>query len=113
MSKKKKAAAAPDDDLYLTKKEILEILDLIIDHWQKNKLANWVYIQTIRGIKLAVMVMDEGLLRVLWKQLIFVFNHIYKMSEMERLSGDMPRARFFIDRLKDDLRSGRVFDYPG
>ena len=97
------------EELYLSKEEILEVLNAIIQHWKKNKRANWQYITTLNGLKMALSIMPAEMLKVIWGQVIRAFMELYSLSEMKRLAGERPNASFFKDRLLDKIRSGELF----
>ena len=99
----------PVDDLYLEKHEILDVVDAIIQHWKKNKMANWQYIATLNGFKMALSIMPNDMLRVIWRQVITAFTELYSLSEMKRLEGERPNAKFFKDTLMAKIKSGELF----
>ena len=97
------------DELHLSKAEILEVLTAIIQHWKKNRRDNWQYITSLNGLKLALSIMPDSMLRVIWSQVIRAFMELYSLSEMKRLAGERPSAAFFKDRLIEKIRSGELF----
>jgi len=97
------------DKLYLSKSQIVEVIDAIIFYWQAQPGRNWTYTNSLRGIKMAVLIMDENILRAIWSQVIRAFMELYSLSEMKRLAGETPDAQFFYETLLRKIQSGELF----
>jgi len=96
--------------LHLTRDQVLDIINAIIGYWQRAPGRNWTYTQALRGLKLAVIVMDEGVLNAIWRQVIAAFNELYTLNELKHMAGERPNAQFFVDRLLEKIRSGELFE---
>lgn len=107
---KAKRAAIKIEDLTLTKDDILDVINAIITYWKRAEGRNYSFIVALYGIKAAVLAMNEDLLRVIWSQIIRAFMELYSLSEMKRLAGESPNARFFVDRLIEKIHSGELFE---
>jgi len=98
------------EELRLTRDQVIDIINAIIGYWQRAPGRNWTYTNSLRGIKLAVFVMDQDTLNAIWHQVIAAFSELYTLSEMKRLAGECPNAQFFVDRLLEKIRSGELFE---
>lgn len=64
------------DKIVMTKKDILEIIDLILQQWNQNFGANWKFILGLRGIKAGIMLQPESVVRKIWTALLGFINQI-------------------------------------
>ena len=64
------------DKIVMTKKDILEIIDLILEQWNQNFGANWKFILGLRGIKAGIMLQPESVVRKIWSALLGFINQI-------------------------------------
>ncbi len=64
------------DKIVMTKKDILEIIDLILQQWNQNFGANWKFILGLRGIKAGIMLQPESVVRKIWSALLGFINQI-------------------------------------
>jgi len=97
------------DKLALSKDQVIEVINAIIDYWKRAEGRNYSYILALYGIRTAVMAMNDDLLRIIWHQIVRAFMELYSLSEMKRLAGESPSAQFFYETLLAKIRSGELF----
>lgn len=64
------------DKIVMKKKDILEIIDLILGQWNKDFVANWKFIFGLRAIKAGIFIQPEGVVKKIWTTLLEFVNEI-------------------------------------
>lgn len=92
--------------LMLSKEQIVEVLNAIMDIWRREPLKNAKLILAMLALRSAIQITPEPLLQVIWHKVMTAFNELYALNEMMRLKGEMPNAAFFVERLAEKIRRG-------
>ena len=61
------------DKLNLTKKDLLEFCDKVLDEWSENKVANFKYIVAIKLMIAQIRLTPEPILKAIWKKITLWF----------------------------------------
>lgn len=64
------------DKIVMRKKDILEIIDLILAQWNKDFATNWKFIFGLRAIKAGILLQPEGVVKKIWTALLEFINEI-------------------------------------
>lgn len=91
------------DRMTLTKKDLLEYLDLLIRRWNKNKIANFKVIASALGMKGYIMVTDEETIRTLWNEILNGINELMMINAIARARGENPDWADVCDKLRKKL----------
>jgi hypothetical protein len=82
----KKTAFEPDK-LALTKKDILDFCDRVIEKWSKNPPKNPNYILAMNAVKTSVLWTDDESLKAIWGLLIFYMKTHWLKAKMTKQNG--------------------------
>lgn len=93
------------DELNFSKEQILDILDAIIEGWQRNTKANWGYILAAKSFRAGVQVMHESLLVAIWSRVFRALNEIQNASQLRRLAGEQTGTQFLYEEALRKIRS--------
>ena len=67
------------DDLILTKPEILEFCDRVLEKWNKNPDVNATNILAMTAVKTSVVWTDDDSLRAIWSEILkWIFELLYE-----------------------------------
>ena len=61
------------DKLNLTKKDLLEFCDKVLEEWSENKIANFKYIVAIKLMIAQIRLTPEPILKAIWKKITLWF----------------------------------------
>jgi len=93
------------DKIVMTKKDILEIIDLILQQWNQNFGANWKFILGLRGIKAGIMLQPEGVVRKIWTALLGFINQIlYEFTIRDAVKQDEAWAKA-LSKVKQKIKT--------
>lgn len=93
------------DKIVMTKKDILEIIDLILQQWNQNFGANWKFILGLRGIKAGIMLQPESVVRKIWTALLGFINQIlYEFTIRDALKQDEAWAKA-LSKVKQKIKT--------
>jgi|SRR5579872_1198565 len=109
MSKKEITILPEDldpDRLILTKKDIVEYLDSIIDRWKKNLGANYKAIVSAYGMKGYILVTDEDTIKKVWTEILNGFNELLMKNAMARAKGENPDWYKIQEEIKKKIKEG-------
>lgn len=76
----------------LTKRDILDYIDLITKRWEKNKLKNAIYLSGLLGIRAMTYASSEGLIKKFWGEILKLMNFL--MARNAFLNDDNPSENF-------------------
>jgi len=78
------------DRLVLTKNEILEFCDKVIEKWNKHPSKNANNILAMTAVKASIVWTDEDSLKAIWSEIIhWVFELLYENALSQGNSGDV------------------------
>lgn len=89
------------DSLELTKKEILEFCDRVIEKWNKTPEKNTNNILAMTAVKASIVWTDDDSLKAIWNEIIgWVFELLYEnaLSKSKEDNGDWASV---LKKLKD------------
>lgn len=109
MKKKKREITFDPDMLHLTKDQIIEVIDAIIEAWERNPRANWLHIQAAKAFKVALRFVDDEALMEFWPRVVRAFDEINTASQMKRLAGEQEGAKSFFDRAIEKIRDPKFW----
>jgi len=93
------------DKIVMTKKDILEIIDLILQQWNQNFGANWKFILGLRGIKAGIMLQPESVVRKIWSALLGFINQIlYEFTIRDAVKQDEAWAKA-LSKVKQKIKT--------
>ncbi len=93
------------DKIVMTKKDILEIIDLILQQWNQNFGANWKFILGLRGIKAGIMLQPESVVRKIWTALLGFINQIlYEFTIRDAVKQDEAWAKA-LSKVKQKIKT--------
>ncbi len=98
--------ALKQDELILTKQDVLDMFDGLIKRWKKNEKANFLVIQSIRGIKLWILATPEGVVRFIWNDILKFFNKIILYNEVLKDRGEKNPMLKSFERVKAEIKEG-------
>jgi hypothetical protein len=104
MPKKKQNKAFDPDMLVLTKQEIVEFCDRVLEKWNKNPKANTQNIMAMNAVKMSVLWTDEDSLKAIWSEILkWAFTLLYKnaISQTKEENVDWSRIMGKIKRLEE------------
>jgi len=79
MSKKKKNKTFDPDRLALTKQEILEFCDSVLEKWKTKTNKNAQHILAMNAVRMSVLFTDEDSLKAIWSEILrWAFVLLYK-----------------------------------
>jgi len=79
MSKKKKSKTFDPDRLELTKEEILEFCDRVLEKWRTKTNENAQHILAMNAVRMSVLFTDEDSLKAIWDEILrWAFVLLYK-----------------------------------
>lgn len=109
MTKKKMITFDPDM-LHLSRDQIIEVLDAIIEGWEKNTGANWFHILAAKSLRTAIRFMDPTALTAVWPRIVRAFDEINTASQMRRLGGEQgDDADFFYQTALKKIRDPKFW----
>lgn len=78
------------DRLVLTKNEILDFCDKVIEKWNKHPSKNANNILAMTAVKASIVWTDEDSLKAIWSEIIhWVFELLYENALSQGNSGDV------------------------
>lgn len=92
--------------LMLTKDQIIEVLDAIIKVWKRNAKANAKLLLSMYALKAAIKIVPDSILEEIWFKVMTAFFELRQLNDAVRLTGEMPNAQFFVDRMVEKIRRG-------
>lgn len=92
--------------LMLTKEQITDVIDAIVKVWRREPLKNAKLIISMVALRGAIAIVPDSILQEIWHKVMTAFMELYQLNEMKRLTGEMPDAQFFVDRLVEKIRRG-------
>jgi hypothetical protein len=104
MPKKKQNKAFDPDMLVLTKQEIVEFCDRVLEKWNKNPKANTQNIMAMNAVKMSVLWTDEDSLKSIWNEILkWAFALLYKnaISQTKEENVDWSRIMGKIKKLEE------------
>jgi len=104
MSKKKQNKAFDPDRFVLTKQEIVEFCDRVLEKWNKNPKENAQNIVAMNAVKLGVIWTDENSLKSIWSEILnWAFTLLYKnaIAQTKEENVDWSRIMGKIKRLEE------------
>lgn len=104
MPKKKQNKAFDPDRLVLTKQEIVEFCDRVLEKWNKNPKANAQHIFAMDAVRMSVLWTDEDSLKAIWSKILkWAFALLYKnaISQTKEENIDWSRIMGKIKRLEE------------
>ncbi|QDI88246.1 hypothetical protein Nisw_01210 [Candidatus Nitrosopumilus sp. SW] len=84
------------DELVLSKNEILEFCDRVIEKWSKNTTKNAKNILAMNAVKTSVLWTDDESLKAIWREIIaWTFELLYEnaMSQDEQWSNMLKKLK--------------------
>ena len=79
MPKKNQNNAFDPNMLVLTKQEIIEFCDRVLQKWNKNPKENTQNIMAMSAVKMSVLWTDEDSLKSIWSEILkWAFSLLYK-----------------------------------
>jgi|APSaa5957512535_1039671.scaffolds.fasta_scaffold02589_11 hypothetical protein len=101
------------DKLVLTKDEIEQIFEAIIEKWGKNKKDNLKYIIALKGMKGAIWLTPEPILVRIWSDILIFFNKLLYYNAMMKTKleyqGDPKKCwAITFGKFKQDLKDGKI-----
>ena len=79
------------DKLNLTKKELLEFCDKVLEEWSENKIANFKYIVAIKLMIAQIRLTPEPILKAIWKKITLWFYDLTYQNALQDTKHDMFR----------------------
>ena len=103
MSKKKQNKTFDPDRFVLTKQEIVEFCDRVLEKWNKNPKANTQNIMAMNAVKMSVLWTDEDSLKSIWSEIFKWAFALYKnaISQTKEENVDWSRIMGKIKRLEE------------
>lgn len=115
MTKKKIRIEFDPDMLYLTREQVIEVIDAIITGWKANGKANFLYIAALNAFKAAVYIMPIKELNDFWRRFSRAFEMINEASQLGRMKAeyngvdDRKVFEMAFEKALDRIRSGELF----
>tara|TARA_R110002020_G_scaffold338857_1_gene554112 strand:- start:338 stop:649 length:312 start_codon:yes stop_codon:yes gene_type:complete len=86
------------DKLNLTKKDLLEFCNKVLDEWSENKVANIKYIIAIKIMIAQIRLTPEPILKAIWKKITLWFYDLTYQNALQDTQHDMFRELKKIGR---------------
>ena len=103
MSKKKKSKTFDPDRLVLTKEEILEFCDRVLEKWRTETNENAQHILAMNAVRMSILFTDEDSLKAIWGEILrWTFVLLYKnaIAQAKEENVDWSRIMGKIKRLE-------------
>jgi len=101
MTKKRRQNEFDPDKLALTKQEILEFCDRVLDKWKKNPEKNAQNIFAMNAVRLSVFWTDEDSLKAIWGEILkWAFALMYKNAIAQAKKEDVDWSHV-MGKIKD------------
>lgn len=105
---------APDppfdpDGLYLTKPQLVKLIEAIRNRWRKNKKGNFLLIQAITAFKVSLGLIDDRTIELIFKDIIKAANELAVMNQMERMKGEIPNTEQMVNLITKRIEDGDLF----
>ena len=85
----KKNTVFDPDELVLTKNQILDFCDRVIEKWSKKPTENAKNILAMNAVKASVIWTDEDSLKAIWGEILgWMFELLYENAMAQGKSGD-------------------------
>lgn len=91
------------DKLTLSKKDILEFVDVILYRWKKNYLANAKYIAGLEMMKLGLFMTGEDTLSKIWSEILNGFNDLLYENAMAMARSENPDWSTIREKIKKKM----------
>jgi len=93
------------DKVVMTKKDVLEIIDLILEQWNKNFGTNWKFIIGLRAIKTGIILQPESVVTKIWSALLgFINQIIYEFTIRDAVKQDEAWAKS-LKKVKERIKA--------
>jgi len=106
MTKKKLQKEFDPDTLVLTKQEILEFCDGVLEKWKKRPKENAQNIFAMNAVRMSVLWTDEDSLKAIWSEILkWAFALMYKnaIAQAKEENVDWPHVMGKIKDLNETL----------
>lgn len=97
------------DELYLTKPQLIQIIEAIRNRWKKNKKSNWMFIQAITAFKVSLNLIPDDTISAIFKDILKATNELSTLNQMQRLKGEMPKTQDMVDLVEKKIERGDLF----
>lgn len=91
------------DKLTLSKKDILEFIDVILYRWKKNYLVNAKYIAGLEMMKLGLFMTGEDTLSKIWSEILNGFNDLLYENAMALARSESPDWDTIREKIKKKM----------
>ena len=101
------------DKFNLSKKQILLVISAIGKRWKTSKVStvkNSRYIISLEAMKVAVNLTPEEVIKEIWHDMLFAFNELIRLNDLERMKTEFPNMEAMINIVTKKLETGEIFD---
>ncbi len=101
------------DKFNLSKKQILLVISAIGKRWKTSKVStvkNSRYIISLEAMKVAVNLTPEEVIKEIWHDMLFAFNELIRLNDLERMKTEFPDMEAMISIVTKKLETGEIFD---
>lgn len=95
------------DTLDLSKQDVLDFIDAIVERWKKNKKDNLKFIAAVKLMKVGIRLQDEETIKTIWGDILDGFNRLQYENAMRKMQKQNISWADVKAKIKKEIAEGK------